>query len=448
MPSRWPHAVKVVAIVVSCLSILGVVGLGLLTGFFYMYGSKAIFHPDSHYIEEDPAYIRGPAVAGLPFDDVYITTRDNVKLHGWLIKQPEPKEAPTFVCFQGNYGYQGFRLAHAEELYGLGANVFLMDYRGFGRSEGTPTVEGVYADADAALDYILSNQDVNNEDIFVLGHSLGGGVAVDLASRRGNQIKGLVIENTFTSLREVAESCYPALKPLIRLFTMVQKDGMENIEKIRNVKVPTFFVGGTNDKDVPPEHTEQLFQECGAPKKWLKMVEGGTHLHCYGWAVEGWQEDMIDFIRTAREYSGEEPAARGTYKPSDKHLDAEDGKSVDSTLTERDEGDNKADGPLSSRVSRAAAILVLCIIAAATTAIIRHGKAKSPATRGPWREQQDESTLQQLDEPSHDDKYLNATRDWTLFDDESVASSHLYSASTFDESSSTAQTNVSKQGAV
>lgn len=46
------------------------------------------------------------------------------------------------------------------------------------------------------------------------------------------------------------------------------------------------------------------------------MVEGGTHLHCYGWAVEGWQEDMIDFIRTAREYSGEEPAARGTYKPS------------------------------------------------------------------------------------------------------------------------------------
>ena len=133
---------------------------------------------------------------------------------------------------------------------------------------------------------------------------------------------------------------------------------------------------------------------------------------------------------------------------ADKHLDAEDGKSVDSTLTERDEGDNKADGPLSSRVSRAAAILVLCIIVAATTAIIRHGKAKSPATRGPWREQQDESTLQQLDEPSHDDKYLNATRDWTLFDDESVASSHLYSASTFDESSSTAQTNVSKQGAV
>ncbi|CDI87364.1 hypothetical protein EPH_0025640 [Eimeria praecox] len=151
-------------------------------------------------------------------------------------------------------------------LHELGANVLLVDYRGFGRSEGSPTEEGVYKDADAILDFVLNSQTINNKDIIVLGHSLGGAVAIDLANRRGEEITGLVVENTFSSLREMAYKFHPEMRRFSWFLDLLQRRYMSNIDKVRTLKVPTLFLCGRKDQSIPPEHTDRLFEvRAGSP---------------------------------------------------------------------------------------------------------------------------------------------------------------------------------------
>ena len=182
----------------------GLVALGLvvfgLTGVLYKAGDKLLYHPDQP--PHSRLFVPTPAMFDLPFDNLFIPSRsvsslhrvtliilifrDGTQLHLFLIKQPGEKsrKVPTLLYLHGNAGNIGHRLINVQGLYtSIGCNVALLEYRGYGRSEGSPSEEGLCMDAQAALDFLLSRDDIATDKIIVFGRSLGGAVAIDLATR-------------------------------------------------------------------------------------------------------------------------------------------------------------------------------------------------------------------------------------------------------------------------
>ena len=132
------------------------------------------FNPDGY---------KSPADIKLVYDDIFIRTIDNIRIHGWLIKQTESNNVPTIICFHGNAGNIGFRLPLYRTLFNLlGCNILAIDYRGYGNSEGTPNESGLTNDASAAILWLHSRPDIDSKRIFLYGQSLGGAVAIKIAS--------------------------------------------------------------------------------------------------------------------------------------------------------------------------------------------------------------------------------------------------------------------------
>ncbi|KAL8452561.1 hypothetical protein Emag_002236 [Eimeria magna] len=249
------------------------------------------------------AWVGGLLVSGvmdLPFEDVFIRTRDGLTLHGWLLPQPNAKQVPTFLYFHGNAGNIGFRLPNLELMFRLvGVNILIISYRGYGYSEGSPTEEGVYMDAEAALDFILENSTVNNKEIFAFGRSIGGAVAIECARRRGQELKGIVVENTFTSLLDMLYVVFPFLTPLRLLVRLVQRMYMKNDEKVRSLTLPFLFISGRQDELVPPSHMDRLFSACAARVKLREDVEEGGHNDTWEAGGESYYKKMRQFIEEA-----------------------------------------------------------------------------------------------------------------------------------------------------
>ena len=153
-----------------------------------------------------------PEQVGLVGEEVFLETQDGVRIHGfWL-----PAEGATraLLFLHGNAGNASHRLPNAAELVALGTSVLLLDYRGYGLSEGTPSEAGTYLDAQAGLAHLVTERGFAENRIFVFGRSLGGAVAVDLVQDR--DLAGLILESTFTSLPDMARSLLPFAAPLVR----------------------------------------------------------------------------------------------------------------------------------------------------------------------------------------------------------------------------------------
>ncbi|XP_065573929.1 protein ABHD13-like isoform X2 [Artemia franciscana] len=172
-------------------------------------------------------YVQLPSTLGLDYESVTIKCADRTKLHGFLILQPGEKRsmAPTLVFLHGNAGNIGHRLPNSKVLHQLGLNVLLLEWRGYGQSEGKPSEAGFYKDAMAGIDFLLSRKDLNKKRIIVFGRSLGGAVAIDLASRTEYQdkIACLIVENSFTSIPDMAKLLIPA-KPIQKLPSLFYKN--------------------------------------------------------------------------------------------------------------------------------------------------------------------------------------------------------------------------------
>jgi fermentation-respiration switch protein FrsA (DUF1100 family) len=149
-----------------------------------------------------------PADAGLDYEDVTFVAEDGVALHGWWI--PVTGAPGTLIVCHGNAGNIGNRVGLAADLVELGLNIFLFDYRGYGQSRGWPSERGTYRDARAAYEYVRARYaDADVPPVVVLGRSLGGAVAVQLALDK--PVRGLLVESTFTSVLEMAQELYPVL---------------------------------------------------------------------------------------------------------------------------------------------------------------------------------------------------------------------------------------------
>jgi fermentation-respiration switch protein FrsA (DUF1100 family) len=207
-----------------------------------------------------------PAEHGLAFDDVTFTTDDGVGLHGWFV----PGESDvTWLWFHGNAGNISDRLENLRLLRDeLGVAVFLFDYRGYGRSEGSPSEERTYRDAEAALAYLLSRPDVDPERIVYFGRSLGAGVAVELATRHAPY--ALILESPMASIGEMVRHHYRFL-PIGWLI----RTKYDSLSKIESVRAPLLVLHGDRDEIVPFKGGRKLFEAANEPKRFYTIEDAG-----------------------------------------------------------------------------------------------------------------------------------------------------------------------------
>jgi uncharacterized protein len=210
--------------------------------------------------------VASPADVGLDYQSVRMATADGVAIHGWWL--PAGDDAPATVLFlHGNAGNISYWLEAVVGYREAGWNVLLIDYRGYGLSEGAPTEEGTYLDADAAWKHLTETRGIAPSRIVVIGRSLGGGVALGLLQNR--KPGALVLEATFTSLADMASRVLP-----IPGIGAIMRIHYPNLDRIRSISVPVLVVHSKQDDLVPYEHGRALFEAAPEPKRFLEIRSG------------------------------------------------------------------------------------------------------------------------------------------------------------------------------
>lgn len=277
-------------------AVLTVGGLsGALVAALYAFQEKLLYHPTIPTRE----YEEAPTDHAMPYADVEIVTDDGVRLHAWLVTQNSgSREAATFVYFHGNAGNIGHRLQDARRFYSRGYNLLMVSYRGYGKSDGTPSENGLIRDAAAALQYAADRGDVlNTRRIYMFGRSIGGAVALAAAKNAAEgHVRGVVIENSFTSIDDMIDVVMPAL----RAFKFLNRNKWDSLAVIKDVNVPILFISGLRDELCPPIHMRRLHEEAeSSPLKVFHSVANGTHNVRWAWfcAVGGCEAHaMLTFL--------------------------------------------------------------------------------------------------------------------------------------------------------
>ena len=206
-----------------------------------------------------------PSLLGLDYSNLSLLAEDNVRLHGWFV--PRPESRTTIFILHGNAGNISHRLEWIRLLHELGCHVLIIDYRGYGQSEGRPFEDGLYRDARAGYAWWTHNH--AGEQLVVLGESLGGSVAVDLAA--GAQPAGLILQSTFPSARDMANILFPLglLQPLMGVH-------FDSESKIARIRCPKLVIHGTSDEIVPFRLGRKLYDAAPEPKSFY-AVQGAGH---------------------------------------------------------------------------------------------------------------------------------------------------------------------------
>lgn len=206
-----------------------------------------------------------PTDIGLDYQDVSIETTDGVTLHGWFVAG---RSSLVLLFFHGNAGNISHRLDSIRQFQDLGLSVFIIDYRGYGRSEGRTSEKGIYRDADAAWRYLTEDRGIVATDIVIFGRSLGASVASRLAGQ--HQPLALIVESSFTSVPDIAQDLYPWLP--VRWLTRL---GHATRDYVRDVRCPVLVIHSRDDEIIPFGHGEAIFESANEPRTLLAIR--GTH---------------------------------------------------------------------------------------------------------------------------------------------------------------------------
>jgi uncharacterized protein len=244
------------ALIVLFLALLGYL---LMTLFLSLCQDQLVYSP-SKKITQDPSILK------LPFREVEFETAAKIKLHGWMVG--EDYFSKVVVFFHGNGGNISANLKILPIFYRLGLRTFIFDYRGYGRSEGTPSEEGTYWDAETVWRYLTKSEGIAPGRIILYGHSLGGAVAASLASKV--KPRALILEASFSSIPELGKSVFPFFP--VRMMCKFQYNTRAFLSQI---SVPVLVIHSPNDKTVPFSHGETLYRAANPPKRFLKIY--GTH---------------------------------------------------------------------------------------------------------------------------------------------------------------------------
>jgi fermentation-respiration switch protein FrsA (DUF1100 family) len=240
------------------LRVARIFGAVIVVGYAACVAALMIFEERLIFFPTPGGRVTGPGV------DLELRAADGVRLHARYIEQPGASR--TLLYLHGNAGNLPNRSDVLEQLTGTGAHVLALDYRGYGQSEGTPSEAGVYLDAQAAYDWALTRSPASS--LWLLGESLGGGPACELASTR--EVGGLVLLSTFTNIADMAALSFPWLP--VRLLVRTRFD---NLAKLARVRAPVLVIHGRHDELIPFQMGERLFERAQQPKRSLWLEHAG-----------------------------------------------------------------------------------------------------------------------------------------------------------------------------
>ena len=264
-------------------SYLAVVGLA------FAFQGHLLFQPSSELLIT-------PDRAGMDYETVRFDAEDGVALHGWWIPAHHGEEAArgTVLFFHGNAGNISGRLQSVQQFHHLQLNVFIFDYRGYGKSSGSPSEDGLYRDARAAWRYLVDDQGIAPSDVILFGRSMGGGPATWLAQRTAP--RAVILESAFTSVPDIAAHHYPFLPA--RALARIQFD---NLSRVDALGAPLLVIHSRDDRVVPFQHGRRLYDAAADPKQFLEL-QGGHN--------DGFLVSSDRYLRTIDEFLEEAEGRR------------------------------------------------------------------------------------------------------------------------------------------
>lgn len=240
-------------------------------------------------------YFRADSMIFLPQPATYQDTQDILKISVAnkekisAIYLPNPQAAYTILYIHGNAEDLGDIRPVLDRLHRWGFSVFAYDYRGYGTSDGEPSENNAYQDADAAFRYLTQQLKIPAEQIIPYGRSLGGGSATDLAAR--NPVAGLILESTFTSAFRV-----------VLPFPLLPFDKFANLDKLQKVRSPILVMHGQDDQTIPVQHGQRLYEAASQPKMSL-WIAGAGHDDLIWVAGDRYQQTLLSFQQFIAKHS-------------------------------------------------------------------------------------------------------------------------------------------------
>lgn len=247
----------------------------------YLTQSRLIYYPNT----PERGVHATPADINLDFQAVHLTAEDGIRLHGWFV--PHEAARATVLFFHGNAGNIGHRLGTLALLHRMEVNVLLLDYRGYGRSEGRPGERGTYRDARAAWAYLTERRGLDPASIMLYGRSLGGAVAAWLAARTSPG--ALVLDSTFTSVPDLAAEFYPFLPA-----RWLSRFRYDTRRRLAGVTAPVLIIHSRDDTIIPYHHGRTLFTAASEPKGLVTLTGGHNSAHSID--RETFRDGLEDFL--------------------------------------------------------------------------------------------------------------------------------------------------------
>ncbi len=233
---------------------------GVLLLLLFVFQAKLVYYP-----QVGRELATTPLAAGLAFEDVWLDPEPGVRVHGWYVPRSQARGAVLFL--HGNAGNIAHRIDWLEMFHALGYATLMIDYRGYGRSTGSPSEAGTYADARAAWEHLTRQRGWSAQQLVLAGESLGGAVAAHLASR--TTPRALVLQSTFTSVPDLAADLY-AYMP-VRWISRFRYDTKGHLAQI---KVPVLIAHSRGDELIGFAHGQALYAAARAPKRFIELNGG------------------------------------------------------------------------------------------------------------------------------------------------------------------------------
>ncbi len=258
----------------------------LLNASLFVQLPSMVFYPDKKLLAT-------PADWGLEYENVDMVAKDGTRLHGWFL--PNAQTDRVLLFFHGNAGNISHRGESIQIFHRLGLNILIIDYRGYGQSNGSPSEQGLYQDAEAAWNYLTDIKNYPPENIAIFGRSLGGTVAAHLASN--TKPGGLILESTMSSVRDFARVVYPVLIRMVAL-----RYSFNVSEYLQSVTCPVLVLHSPDDEIMPYSLGEKVFQSAREPKVFFKLK--GNHNSGFMSSQPAYEQALGTFIQANIKTSG------------------------------------------------------------------------------------------------------------------------------------------------
>lgn len=265
----------------ATLIIVLALAYGAIVLFVYVFQARLLYFPQvAREVNLTPARI------GLAYEDVWLKSAPGIDIHGWYV--PHPRARGTVLFFHGNAGSIALRLDWLRMFHDLSYAMLIVDYRGYGQSRGEPSEEGTYADATAAWAHLTHTRKVGPEDIVIVGESLGGAVAAELASR--TTPRAVILQSTFVSIPELAGEIYRFLP-----VRQISRHDYDTRSRMARISSPVLIAHSPQDELIPYRHGRELFERAREPKHFIEL--SGGHNEGFLFVRAAWVAEVDAFLR-------------------------------------------------------------------------------------------------------------------------------------------------------